>query len=57
MREDSPESPREYFSALEDQQCAAALMWTCVTMIYLMPAAILAMRLLAAGGLPEDELA
>jgi hypothetical protein len=44
-------------SALEDQQCAAALMWTCVTMIYLMPAAILAMRLLAAGGLPEDELA
>jgi len=43
--------------ALEDQQCAAALMWTCVTIVYLVPAAILTMRLLAAGGLPEDELA
>jgi putative membrane protein len=44
-------------SALEDQQCAAALMWTCVTIIYLVPAAILTMRLLSAGGLSEDELA
>jgi len=43
--------------ALEDRQCAAALMWTCVTIVYLVPAAILTMRLLAAGGLPEDELA
>ena len=32
-------------------------MWTCVTIVYLVPAAILTMRLLAAGGLPEDELA
>jgi len=32
-------------------------MWTCVAIIYLVPAAILTMRLLAAGGLPEDELA
>jgi len=44
-------------STLEDQQCAAALMRTCVAIIYLVPAAILTMRLLAAGGLPEDELA
>jgi hypothetical protein len=34
-------------SALEDQQCAAALMWTCVTLIYLVPAAILCSKLLA----------
>jgi putative membrane protein len=35
------------FSALEDQQCAAALMWTCVTLFYLAPAAILSTRLLS----------
>jgi hypothetical protein len=28
-------------SVLEDQQCAGALMWTCVTIIYLAPAASL----------------
>jgi cytochrome c oxidase assembly factor CtaG len=35
------------FSVLEDQQCAAALMWTCVTLVYLVPAAITSTRLLA----------
>jgi len=35
------------FSALEDQQCAAALMWTCVTLVYLLPAAIISSKLLA----------
>jgi hypothetical protein len=35
------------FSVLEDQQCAAALMWTCVTLVYLVPAAIISTRLLA----------
>jgi putative membrane protein len=30
-----------------DQQCAAALMWTCVTLLYLVAGAILAMRLLS----------
>ena len=35
------------FSALEDQQCAAALMWTCVTLVYLVPAAIVSIRLLS----------
>jgi putative membrane protein len=35
------------FSVLEDQQCAAALMWTCVSLVYLVPAAIISTRLLA----------
>jgi len=40
--------PRHFgFSAMEDQQCAAALMWTLVTLIYLVPAAILSTRLLS----------
>jgi len=34
-------------SALEDQQCAGALMWTCVTVIYLVAGTVLAVRLLA----------
>ena len=41
--------PRQFgVSALEDQQRAAALMWTCVTIIYLIPAMILTTRLLGA---------
>lgn len=39
-------------SALEDQQCAGALMWTCVTVVYLITGAIVAARLL----LPESLL-
>jgi len=35
------------FSALGDQQFAAALMWTCVTLVYLVAGATLAMRLLS----------
>ena len=35
------------FSALEDQQCAGALMWTCVTVVYLVAATIVAARLLS----------
>jgi putative membrane protein len=34
-------------SALEDQQCAGALMWTCVTVVYLIAAAISTARLLS----------
>ena len=34
-------------SVLADQQCAGALMWTCITIVYLVPAAILSSRLLA----------
>ena len=40
-------TPRPFgFSVLEDQQCAAALMWTCVTLVYLVSAAIISARLL-----------
>src|SRR6266850_8559959 len=54
--------PRHFgFSVLEDQQCAAALMWTCVTLVYLVPAAILSTRLLSPrsfyrGDLVQPEL-
>jgi putative membrane protein len=42
-------TPRQFgISALEDQQCAAALMWSCVTILYLVPAAVLTTQLLAA---------
>src|SRR5215469_10746640 len=41
-------APRMFgFSVLEDQQCAAALMWTCIPLVYLVPAAIISIRLLA----------
>jgi cytochrome c oxidase assembly factor CtaG len=44
-------TPRPFgISALEDQQCAGALMWTCVTFVYLVPATILTLQLLAALG-------
>jgi putative membrane protein len=54
-------APRMFgFSVLEDQQCAAALMWTCVTLVYLMPAAIISTRLLApqtssGGAVPQSD--
>ncbi len=38
---------RLVFSALEDQQCAGALMWTCVTVVYLVAGTIVAARLLS----------
>jgi len=41
-------SPTRFgFTALEDQQCAGALMWTCVTVVYLIAAAIFTARLLS----------
>jgi putative membrane protein len=43
-------------SALEDQECAGALMWTCVTVVYLVAGAILTMRLLAPRSSFDDEL-
>jgi cytochrome c oxidase assembly factor CtaG len=45
------------FSALVDQQCAAALMWTCVTIVYLVAGAILTMRLLSPQTFPHVGLA
>ena len=51
-------TPRLFgFSVLEDQQCAAALMWTCVTIVYLVPAAIICSRLLAPRTSQEYDLA
>lgn len=42
-------SPRPFgISPLADQQCAGALMWSCITILYLLPAAILTVRLLTA---------
>jgi putative membrane protein len=40
-------------SALEDQECAGALMWTCVTVIYLIAGAIVTARLLSFHGSQE----
>jgi cytochrome c oxidase assembly factor CtaG len=41
------DSPRLFgLSALEDQQCAGALMWTCITLLFLIPAAQITLRLL-----------
>jgi putative membrane protein len=40
-------------SVLADQQCAGALMWTCITIVYLVPAATLSARLLT----PQDSQA
>jgi len=41
-------SPRSFgLSALEDQQCAGALMWTCVTVVYLIAGAVFTTRLLS----------
>jgi putative membrane protein len=49
-------TPRPFAMApLEDQQCAGALMWTCITFVYLLPAAILTMKLLAARTSTKDE--
>ena len=40
-------------SALEDQQCAGALMWTCVTVVYLIAGVIVTARLLSSRGSQE----
>jgi hypothetical protein len=39
-------------SPLEDQQCAAALMWTCVTVVFLVAGTILSVEMLS----PKPEL-
>ena len=44
------------FSALGDQQCAGALMWTSVTIIYLLAGTIFTIRLLSTQGSREDGL-
>ena len=44
-----------HLSVLEDQQCAGALMWTCVTIVYLLSAAMLTMQLLNERSAREEE--
>jgi len=44
-------------SALADQQCAGALMWTCVTVIYLVAAGILTTQILSARSSPGGRFA
>ncbi len=47
-------TPRQFgLTALEDQQCAGALMWTCVTLLYLVAGAIVTARLLSSHGSQE----
>jgi cytochrome c oxidase assembly factor CtaG len=42
-------TPKHFgLSALEDQQCAGALMWTCVTFSYVLAAGVLTIRMLSA---------
>jgi putative membrane protein len=51
-------SPRAFgISVLGDQQCAAALMWTLVTIVYLVAGAVLTMRFLSQQSSRDDELA
>ena len=55
-------TPRPFgISPLADQQCAGALMWSCITILYLLPAAVLTMQLLTprtshAHAVPRSEL-
>jgi cytochrome c oxidase assembly factor CtaG len=50
-------SPRSFgLSALEDQQCAGALMWTCVTIVYLIAGTIFTARLLSPHQSPQRSL-
>jgi putative membrane protein len=43
----SSSPPSFGLSALEDQQCAGALMWTCVTLVYVIAGAVFTARLLS----------
>jgi cytochrome c oxidase assembly factor CtaG len=50
-------TPKHFaISALADQQCAGALMWTCITIVYLLAAAILSTLLLSERCTAEREL-
>jgi putative membrane protein len=51
-------APRMFgLSALEDPECAAALMWTCVTLVYLIPAMVLTVRLLGVRHARDERFA
>src|SRR3984893_16792581 len=51
-----PAARRLGMSVLEDQQCAGALMWTCVTIVYLVPAVILSTQLLGVRNQHTNDL-
>ena len=44
-------------SPLSDQQCAGALMWVCVTIVYLVPAAAVTIQLLSPQGRASQVVA
>jgi cytochrome c oxidase assembly factor CtaG len=44
-------------SPLQDQECAGALMWVCVTFAYLIPAVVITMQILAPGGVDRQRKA
>jgi putative membrane protein len=46
-------SPRFGLTVLEDQQCAGALMWTCVTIVYVVAGAFSAARILSPRWSPD----
>lgn len=49
--------PRHFaLSALQDQECAGALMWTCVTFAYLIPATLVTLALLSSAGEPRTAV-
>jgi putative membrane protein len=41
-------------SPLQDQECAGALMWVCVTFAYLIPAVVITVRMLSPGRAPGE---
>ncbi|MGA6980836.1 MAG: cytochrome c oxidase assembly protein [Candidatus Sulfotelmatobacter sp.] len=50
-------SPNSFgLSALEDQQCAGALMWTCVTFVYVIAGTVFTARLLSPHRAEDGEL-
>ena len=51
------DSQRTAFSVLADQECAGALMWTIVTVIYLVAGTLLATHLLSRRNFSENEIA
>jgi cytochrome c oxidase assembly factor CtaG len=42
------------WSPLQDQECAGALMWVCVTFAYLIPAVVITVQILSPGGAQRE---
>ncbi|HYL85457.1 MAG TPA: cytochrome c oxidase assembly protein [Candidatus Angelobacter sp.] len=48
--------PRAFsISPLQDQQCAAALMWVSVTIVFLVPAVVVTLEILSPRGMPSTQ--